>query len=221
MFRSAGGTRRNVAPADVNRAPRSRPRGRRRLAGPWSCPSPRARRAPGARRRPRPGRGRGAPGRTVVLWTPAKLSPAIIGTNPRRARRSASVSAIISPTPRRRPALVEALLQDRVRRVLDLGPRRDVRHPADHRDRVEEYLRVRRLRGRVQERLRLGHRHERRDGAARLATIGAPSGPSANSTNLQAASLFSDALVMQYASECRMPAGSARAAAGRRPSRNP
>src|SRR5215208_1331610 len=48
----------------------------------------------------------------------------------------------------------------------------------------------------------------RNDGTVRpvRAAIRCPSSPSANSMNDQAASLFSDALVMQYASECRIPA---------------
>ena len=48
------------------------------------------------------------------------------------------------------------------------------------------------------------------DGTVRpvCAAIRWPSGPSANSMNFQAASLWSEASAMQYASECRIPAGS-------------
>ena len=57
-----------------------------------------------------------------------------------------------------RLAEVHAVLEDPLARVLDLGPGRDRRHAADVLDPVEEDARVRRLRVRVEERVRLGDR---------------------------------------------------------------
>jgi hypothetical protein len=113
-----------------------------------------------------------------------------------------------------RDALLDALLEDRVDRVLDLRPRRDRRHPADRRDAVQNACAFRGL--------TLGSRNageretEISEGTVRpvRATTRCPSGPSANSMNLHAESFRLDAAARQYASECRMPACSRSAGSG-------
>ena len=146
----------------------------------------------------------------------ARLLGALLRASEERPRDAIELSR----DPRRILAEIEAVLEDPLGRVLDLRPRRDRRHAPDRGDAVEEDTGAARFHGRVEERIRPAHRLS--DGTVRpvRATIRWPSGLLANSTNRQASSLAGRRLAMQYASECRIPAGCPGRAAARRPSRS-